>query len=200
MDAKSPPELNKPAPKAMDLLLSRRSGSAKAMTGPGPDKAQLEQILTVAARVPDHGKLFPWRFIVFEGDGRERMGELLAKRYEKNHDDAKEKDIAFERERFLRAPVVVAVVSRIDEGHKKIPKWEQQLSAGAVCQNLLIASHALGFVAGWITEWYAYDEKVLEKLGLKDNEKIAGYIYIGTSKIQLEERPRPKLDDIVTRF
>jgi nitroreductase len=200
MDAKTPPELNKPAPKAMDLLLSRRSGSAKAMTGPGPDKGQLEQILTAAARVPDHGKLFPWRFIVFEGEGRARMGELMAKRYEKNNSDAKEKDIEFERERFMRAPVVVGVVSRVDDHHKKIPVWEQELSAGAVCQNMLIASHALGFVAGWITEWCAYDRKLLEKIGLKDDERIAGYVYIGTSKVALDERPRPKLSDIVTYF
>jgi nitroreductase len=181
----------------LDLLLSRRSGTAKAMTEPGPDKKELALILQAAARVPDHGKLFPWRFIVFEGKGRKRMGEILADAAKAAGE--KEKHQEQERERFLRAPVVVGVVSRVTE-NIKIPEWEQVLSSGAVCQNMLLAAHSLGFVANWLTEWCAYDAHVKEGLGLKPGERIAGFVYIGTSDVKLEERPRPNMDEIVTWF
>jgi nitroreductase len=190
-------EFNKPAPDALDLLLTRRSGSAKAMTGPGPSPAELNKILEAAARAPDHGKLFPWRFIVFEGDARNAMGELLIEAMNEGSSEGKHAHI--ERERFLRAPVVVAVVSRITENHK-IPEWEQILSAGAVCQNMLVAIHALGYTGNWVTEWYAYDARVKDKLGLKPSEHIAGFIYIGQPAEKLEERPRPDMTKIVSRF
>jgi len=193
------PALNRPAPAALDLLLSRRSGSAKAMTEPGPSVAQLQQILAVAARTPDHGKLFPWRFIVFEGDARRRMGELLVECLLSSEPQALPERIEMERGRFLRAPVVIGVVSRVRETIP-IPEWEQILSAGAACQNLVLAAHALGYVANWITEWPAYNPQVKERLGLKPGERIAGFIYVGTSAIALEERLRPALDKIVTRF
>jgi len=193
------PALNRPAPDAMDLLLSRRSGSAKAMTGPGPSQAQLGAILTAAARVPDHGKLFPWRFIVFEGDARARVGELFAATLRETEPQATPDRIEQERQRFLRAPVVVGVVSRIRE-QIPIPVWEQQLSAGAVCQTMLIAAHAMGFVANWLTEWPAYNATVKEKLGLKPGERIAGFVYIGQPAAPLEERVRPDMAKIVTRF
>jgi nitroreductase len=188
---------NRPAPAAIDLLLSRRSGSAKAMSGPGPDKKQLAKILQAAARVPDHGKLFPWRFIVFEGKGRERAGDVLAKVLEAEGE--REKHIADERERFLRAPVVIGVVSSARE-LIKVPVWEQELSAGAACQNILIAAHALGFVGNWLTEWYAYHPGVKEGFGLKAGERIAGFIFIGTADEELEERPRPEMDKVVRYF
>jgi nitroreductase len=191
--------LNRPAPGALDLLLTRRSGSAKTMTGPGPSPAQLDAILTAAARVPDHGKLFPWRFIVFEGDGRKRMGELLVESLRETEPQATEERLDMERHRFLRAPVVVAVVSRVRESIP-IPEWEQILSAGAACQTLLIASHALGFVANWITEWCAYHPAVRDRLGLKSGERIAGFVYIGHSAQPLEERVRPDMAKIVSRF
>jgi nitroreductase len=194
----SPDKLNRPAPEALALLLSRRSGSAKAMGEPGPDAAQLRQILAAGARVPDHGKLTPWRFIIFEGEARTRMGEILAECFASEPEATPER-LAQERGRFLRAPVVVGVVSRVREGHK-IPVWEQQLSAGAVCQNMLIAAHALGFVANWITEWCAYSTRVGERIGLKHDERIAGFVYIGTSSKALEERARPDLDTLITRF
>jgi nitroreductase len=190
---------NKPAPQALDLLLSRRSGSAKAMTGPGPDAGQLRQILAAGARVPDHGKLTPWRFIVFEGDARARMGELLVDVLRASEPEAGEVRTEMERGRFLRAPVVVAVVSRIVES-LKAPEWEQVLSAGAACQNMLIAAHAMGYVGNWITEWYAFDRKVLDRLGLAANERIAGYLYFGTAAAALEERERPDLDGLITHF
>ena len=191
-------QLNRPAPAALDLLLSRRSGSAKAMTGPGPSPAELETILKAASRVPDHGKLFPWRFILFEGEARARMGKLLVEALcetEKLTDERAALEVA----RFTRAPVVVAVVSRTREAIP-IPEWEQILSAGAVCQTILIAAHAMGYVANWLTEWCAYHPLVKEKLGLKPGERIAGFLYIGTSAVVLEERVRPDLAKIVTRF
>ncbi|MBN9592542.1 MAG: nitroreductase [Alphaproteobacteria bacterium] len=191
------PALNKASPETLDFLLSRRSGTAKAMTGPGPDEAELRRILQAAARVPDHGKLFPWRFVVFGGDGRARMGALLARFAAE--DGAEEKSIALEKARFLRAPVVVGVISRVQPGIK-IPEWEQMLSAGAVCQTMLIAAHALGYVANWLTEWCAYDARVASALGLQAGERIAGFVYIGTSAVKLEERPRPDMNEIVTWF
>ena len=191
------PSLNLPAPHALDLLLTRRSGSAKAMREPGPSREQLAAILKAGARAPDHGKLFPWRFIVFAGDARERFGQMLAQVLEAEGE--RDRQIDEERKRFLRAPVVVGVVSAARE-QIKIPVWEQELSAGAVCQNLLIAAHASGFVANWITEWYAYHPTVKERLGLKPGERIAGFIYIGTPGVALEERPRPDMDRIVSYF
>jgi len=191
------PQFNHPAPQTIDLLLSRRSGSAKAMQEPGPSRKQLEQILQAGARTPDHGKLFPWRFIVFEGKGRARAGDILAEVM--TAEGERDKQVEEERGRFLRAPVVIGVVSAAREQHK-IPVWEQELSAGAVCQNILIAATALGFVANWISEWYAYHPVVKDRLGLKAGERIAGFIYIGTAKEELEERPRPDMGAIVTVF
>jgi nitroreductase len=191
------PAFNHPAPHAIDLLLSRRSGSAKAMKEPGPSKKQLGQILQAGARAPDHGKLFPWRFIVFEAKGRERAGDILAEVMKTEGE--RDKQVEEERGRFLRAPVVICVVSAAREQHK-IPVWEQELSAGAVCQNILIAATALGFVGNWLSEWYAYHPVVKDRLGLKAGERVAGFIYVGTAKDELEERPRPDLDGIVTVF
>ena len=169
MNSATQPVFNRPAP-AIDLLLSRRSGSAKAMTGPGPDAEELRTILRAAARVPDHGKLFPWRFIVFESEARARMGALLVECLKETETVTPER-ASLEAGRFLRAPVVVGVVSRV-RGGIPIPEWEQLLSAGAVCQTMLIAAHAMGFVANWLTEWCAYHPLVLERLGLKPGERI----------------------------
>lgn len=181
------------------LLLSRRSGSAKAMSGPGPGTAELDLILKAAARVPDHGKLAPWRFILFEGDGRARMGEILAEAARLDDPGASEERLRMERERFLRAPVVIGVVSRVREGIP-IPEWEQILSAGACCQTLVLAAHAQGYVANWITEWCAYHPQVREHLALKPGERIAGFIYIGTATVPLEDRKRPDAESLVTRY
>jgi nitroreductase len=199
LDRPDTPALNRPAPQTLDLLLSRRSGSAKAMTGPGPNAEELRTILTAGARVPDHKKLFPWRFIIFEGDGRKRMGALLAKITAEDDAGASEERIAMERHRFTRAPVVVGVVSRVRE-NIPIPMWEQQLSAGAVCQNMLLAAHAMGYVGNWLTEWCAFDNKVRDGLGLKSGERIAGFLYFGKPAEPLEERVRPNLDDLISYF
>lgn len=197
MSKKHDAAFNHPAPHALDLLLTRRSGSAKAMEGPGPSRSQIEDILRAGARAPDHGKLFPWRFIVFEGKGRQRMGDILAEVMETEGERAKQ--VEEERGRFLRAPVVIGVISAAREQHK-IPVWEQELSAGAVCQNILIAATALGFVGNWLTEWYAYHPVVKKKMGLAAGERVAGFIYIGTAKDELEERPRPEMEKIVSVF
>jgi nitroreductase len=190
-------EFNRPAPAALDLLLSRRSGSAKTMAAPGPSKKQVAQILKAGARAPDHGKLFPWRFILFEDKGRDRAGSIIAEAAKA--DGERDRQVEEERRRFLRAPLVIGVISSAREQHK-IPVWEQELSAGAVCQNILIAAHALGFVAQWVSEWYAYHPVVKHGLGLKPGERIAGFIYIGTATEKLEERARPDMESIVSRF
>ena len=184
---------------ALNLLLSRRSGSAKAMTAPGPDAAQLDAILTAATRVPDHGKLTPWRFVVFEGEARAAFGEKLATLFAEANPSAIPELVDLERRRFLRAPTIVAVISRA-LGNAKVPEWEQVLSAGAVCMNLLLATHALGLTGSWLTEWPSYDERVRPLLGLAAREKIAGFVYLGTPAAPLEDRPRPALETVVTRW
>lgn len=187
------------SPETLDLLLRRRSTSAKAMGEPGPDASQLRQMLAAASRVPDHGKLFPWRFLVIEGDARAVLGEVLAEALVARNATVSESLKRFERARFLRAPVVVAVISSL-KTEKPIPEWEQQLSAGAVCQTLLVAAAAAGFGANWLTEWCAYDDIVTRALGLGQGEKVAGFVYIGTASAPLEERERPVLDEIVSHW
>jgi nitroreductase len=186
-------------PEALELLKTRRSVKPIELNGPGPAAGELETLLTVASRVPDHGKLTPWRFIVFEGEARQKAGEAIAAVFKATNPQATDDQIAFERARLSRAPLVVAVVSRAAP-HVKIPEWEQVLSAGAAAMNLVTAAHALGFAANWITEWYAYDRKVLDALGVAANEKIAGFVHIGRAAKRPEDRPRPPLADIVTRF
>jgi len=190
-------KLNRTGPTALDLLLSRRSCPARAMTGPGPSKDQLADILLAGARVPDHGKLFPWRFIVFDGDSRERFADILVNILTLEGVPPSQADEW--RGRITSAPVIIGVVSSARE-LIKIPVWEQELSAGAVCQNILIAAHALGFVANWLTEWYAYHPGVKQKIGLAPGERMAGFIYIGTAPEDLQERPRPDMGKIVSRF
>ena len=192
-------QLNNTTAGALALLLSRRSASAKRMCGPGPTSAELDTIFEAATRVPDHGKLVPWRFILFEGDARKRFGEVLARCFRAANLHADEERLRVERERFLRAPVVIGVVSRVRDGIP-IPEWEQMMSAGACGMTLVFAAHALGYVANWITEWCAYDPCVREELGLSDNERVAGFIYIGTSAAPLEDRPRPDFRALVTRY
>jgi nitroreductase len=187
------------SPETLDLLQRRRSTSAKAMGEPGPDAAQLRAMLQAASRVPDHGKLFPWRFLVIEGDARAALGEVLAEALLARNASVSESLKRFERARFLRAPVIVTVISSL-KTEKPIPEWEQLLSAGAVCQTLLIAAAAAGFGANWLTEWCAYDEIVTRALGLGEGEKVAGFVYIGTATAPIEERERPVLGDIVSNW
>ena len=187
-----------PSP-SITLLRTRRSLKPVELVGPGPSPADLDTLLTIASRVPDHGKLAPWRFIVFEGESQLKAGAAIAAAFIAKYPDATPDQIAFERPRLARAPLVIAVVSRAAP-HVKIPEWEQVLSAGAAAMSLVIAAHALGFGATWITEWYAYDRGVLDALGLAPHEKIAGFVHIGRPAHAPEDRPRPALADIVTRF
>jgi len=181
------------------LLASRRSAPPLLMHGPGPDAGELQTILALAARVPDHGKLAPWRFIVFEGEGLERAGAVVAEAFALREPQAEPARIDSERNRFARSPLVIAVVSRAAP-HVKIPLWEQELSAGAACMALTVAATALGFRTAWVTGWYAYDAEVLQRFGLAEHEKIAGYIHIGRVDAPVEDRTRPNMADLVTRF
>ena len=186
-------------PETIDFLKTRRSVKPREMSGPGPSPAELETILTVGARVPDHGKLAPWRFIVFEGEARARAGDIIARVFSRNNPQAEPAEIELEKRRLMDAPLVIAVVS-FSRPHPKVPEWEQQLSAGASAMNIVTAASALGYGANWLTGWFAFDRDVLEGLGLKPDEKIAGFIHIGTPTRPNEDRPRPALSDIVTRF
>jgi nitroreductase len=178
-------------------LASRRSVSAAAMQEPGPDRTALDAILTIAARVPDHKKLVPWRFIVLQGEARARFGAMLASICAENEPGASAVRLETERGRFLRAPTVIAVVSS-PISHPAAPEWEQILSAGAVCLNMLHAASAHGFGAQWITEWYGYDPRVKAGFGLKEHERIAGFIYIGTPKEKPADRERPDIAAITS--
>ncbi|WP_158809133.1 nitroreductase [Beijerinckia sp. L45] len=180
------------------LLETRRSAPVPMLGAPGPSPEQTQALLTIASRVPDHGKIAPWRFIVFEGEARTRAGAMLAEVFASQNADAQEKRLAVERARFS-APLVIGVVSRAGP-HIKVPEWEQVLSAGAVCMNLTVAANALGFATVWLTEWYAYDRQALERFGLGPDEKMAGFIHIGSAPAPREDRPRPALADVVTRF
>jgi nitroreductase len=183
----------------IELLRTRRSLKPVELIGPGPSPSDLETLLTIASRVPDHGKLTPWRFIVFEGEARHKAGAAIAAAFIAKYPDAKPEQVDYERQRLARAPLVVAVVSRAAP-RVTIPEWEQVLSSGAAAMNLVVAAHALGFGAAWITEWYSYDRSVLDALGLAPNEKITGFVHIGRPAQAPEDRPRPALADIVTHF
>jgi nitroreductase len=183
----------------LDLLRTRKSASAKAMTGPGPSGAELEDIFRCAVRVPDHGKLAPWRFILWEGEARAQFGAALRKRWQALNPDHGPEALAFAENLFLRAPVVIGVVSAAAP-HPKIPVWEQQLSAGAVCMNILYAATALGYACQWNTDWVAYDEGMAAVMDLKPHEKLAGLIYVGKAAAPLEDRPRPDPLALVTRW
>ena len=184
----------------VELLLKRRSVKPTMLAEPGPTPEQLAIILTAAGRVPDHKKLEPWRFIVFEGDARAAFGRILLRAClaeEKQTPSAAR--LEMERTRFLRAPTVVAVISRTTP-NPAAPEWEQILSCGAACFNLCLAANALGFGTSWITEWYSYSAAVRDGLKLAANERIAGFIYIGTATEQQPDRDRPQLANIVTRW
>jgi nitroreductase len=183
----------------LDVLRTRRSVAPHLLGEPGPTAAELEALLTIAARVPDHGRLTPWRFIVIEGEARARIGETIAAAFVADQPQADPSRVAQERNRLARAPTVVAVVSRA-KPHVKIPEWEQALSSGAVAMTLVIAANAMGFSTSWLTEWYAFDRRVLDVLGLEPDERIAGFVHIGRALEPPVERARPALADIVTRL
>ena len=183
----------------LHLLATRRSVAPVALSGPGPSAEELATLLKTAARVPDHGKLAPWRFIVFSGEARGRAGAVIAAVFAQDNPNAPPDRIAAEAKRLAHAPLVVAVVSRAAP-HVKIPEWEQVLSAGAVCMNLSTAVNAMGFSCAWLTEWYGYDRRVLAQLGIEPQEKLAGFVHIGRAGVAPEDRIRPDMAQIVTHF
>ena len=184
---------------ALALLSRRRSVGPANLEGPGPDAGEVETLLRLASRVPDHGKLAPWRFIVFAGAARARAGEIALNIRLEDHPGLDEAGRRAELARFSRSPLVIGVVSRAAP-HVKIPEWEQVLSAGASAMALEIAAAALGFASTWLTEWIAYDVRFRAAIGLADHERIAGFVHIGRAKAPPEDRPRPALADIVTYF
>jgi len=175
----------------LKFMSQRRSALVRSMAAPGPDEEQLELILRLAARTPDHRKLFPWRFLLFEGEARAQFGEHLAKYFQEDCPNMPGDRVEHERTRFLRAPLVVGVVSSPKDCPRGTPKWEQELSAGAMCMNMLLAARASGFAAQWLTEWYAFDPRINKVLGLDEKERMAGFIYIGTATENPTERTRP---------
>lgn len=189
-----------PANAAMrDYLLSRRSVGMAFLKEPGPDADQLELILTIGMRVPDHGKVTPWRLILIEGDNRVAAGEKLAEIARANNPQIDAAGLEIERNRFLPAPLTIGVLSS-PKPHPKVPEFEQLISAGNVAFNLVHAAHALGFAASWVTRWYAFDETAAQMLGAQPGERFVGFVQIGTPTVVIEDRPRPALEDIVSRW
>lgn len=194
------PEFGAPCPvqpsdETLALLAARRSASAQGLRAPGPDARQLEDLLRLAARVPDHGKLFPWRFVVLEGEAKAafvaRLQEMVARQA------APEKARAV-LAKIAAPPLSVAVIS--SPRPAQIPLWEQQLSAGAVCMTMLVAAEAMGFGANWITDWYAVDPEATALLGVRDGEQVAGFVHIGTASEAPLERVRPEMASVVERW
>ena len=189
-----------PSQEILDFMALRRSTPVAQMSGPGPSPEEVDALLRVAARVPDHGKIAPFRFLVFEGDARARAGAVIEAAARKSQSHLPEEAFPLEARRFERVPVVVAVISQLIEGPKKIPEWEQRLCAAAVCMQLLNASSAMGYAAQWLTEWYAYDPDVSTAFGLGPGELVAGYIYIGSAPEPSAERVRPNMPDLIARW
>ena len=178
----------------LSLLETRRSGRPREMIAPGPTEAELDRILTIAARTPDHGKLAPWRFVTVAAEQRTAFADLLARALPESDPAAGPAHFAKAQEFAHQAPTLLVLISAPVEGHK-IPVWEQQLSCGAVGMNLLTATHALGYVGGWITGWAAYSERVNAAF-CGPSERIAGFFFLGSPGLPLEERPRPDMTAI----
>lgn len=183
---------------ALALLHTRRSGKPRDMIAPGPDAGQLRAILSAAIRVPDHGKLAPWRLVVVRADQRAALERVITEAYRAERPDAGRLEIDAMVQFAQQAPSLVVVLSSPVAG-SKIPVWEQELSAGAAIMNLLLAAHASGFVGGWLTGWPAYNDAVRDAFG-QEHERIAGFVFLGSPSRPLEERPRPDYDSVVTEW
>jgi nitroreductase len=183
------------SPQVVAFLARRRSASAMSLAAPGPDAAQLAEILRVAARVPDHGKLAPWRFVILRGAAKDAFAERVTALADSQANPAKANAAL---RKLTRPPVCVAVISRFIEGD--IPEWEQRQSAAAVCHQMLLAAAALGWGANWITDWYSYDPRAMAILGLAPDEKVAGFVYLGAATEQPQERVRPDVMAITSEW
>ncbi len=189
-------KFNRKTPAAYDLLMSRRSVKARDMIGPGPDRAMMENILKAGMRVPDHGKLAPWRFMVLTGDDRKRLGDLIAAGLIAENETSEK--IADKMKSYAsQGPVLVIAISS-PSAERPVPVWEQELSIGAACQNMLVAATALGFASQWLTGWASYSKTVTKGLGISPDEKIAGFLFFGDHGEKIpSERPRPNFDEHV---
>ena len=181
----------------ISFLQTRRSVLARNMVAPGPPAEEINDLLAIGARVPDHGKLAPWRFIVFQGEANAAFDEKLSAIFQKNNPQASDDELRVASDCLARAPLVIGVVAS-PKSHPKIPDWEQHLSAAAVCQNILIGAQSLGYGAQWLTQWISYDADVAALLGLQETEKMAGFIYIGTASEPPKERARPEINTLTS--
>ena len=183
----------------IDFLLSRRSKPIGELKEPAPSNDEIRTMLTAASRVPDHGRLAPWRFILYRGDVRHSIGEELAKLAARREGELPDHRRQQELTRFSRAPLVVGVVC-VPRDHPKVPEWEMFLSGGAAAMNLLLAAGALGYGANWISNWYSDDEDGKRLLGIAPHERVVGFIHIGTNDGTTPDRTRPDLADIVSDY
>lgn len=190
------PQLNNAV---IDFLLQRKSPPISQIKEPGPNRNQLNEMIRIATRVPDHGLLEPWRFILYQGDARRKVGEFLAMRAAEIEGPLNEQRIEQEKARFSRAPMVIGVVST-PKPHDRIPEWEQFLSGGNAAFSLVLAAHALGFGANWVSNWYSGDAKSREFLGLAAHERVIGFVHIGTVSVPIPDRPRPEPVSVLTEF
>lgn len=186
-------------PELIKYLTTRRSTPLAFLQEPGPSAEDLELILTIGTRVPDHAKLCPWRLVIIEGDARKAAGDRLAEIAKANNPDLNEEQLDKERKQFLPAPLTVGVLS-VPVEHKKVVELEQVLSAGNVALNLVHGANALGFAAHWVTRWFAYDVEATAMLGAKEGEQFVAFVHIGSTETRLEDKPKPDLDKLVTRW
>lgn len=184
---------------ARKLIALRRSTSKRGLIAPGPNPEAIDTLLTVAARVPDHRRLAPWRFLIFDGHSRAAFNERAVEIQKQENPYATETMLADTAGYFTRAPVVIAVISSPDVNHKT-PVWEQELSCGAVCHNLLLTANASGWAGCWLTEWIAFSDGINALLGLTEHERVAGFIYLGTAKENPQERLRPDITTKIERW
>lgn len=184
---------------ALNFLENRKSVPSSAFNGVGPDKNQLDRIITIASRVPDHGRLEPWRFIIYRIEQGAAIGDALAARALEINPDIASQDLDREKTRFAKAPLTIGVISKA-KAHPKIPDWEQFLSGGAAAMNICYAAEALGFGVNWVTGWYSDDAKARKILGLKDDERVVGFVQIGQVDIKVPDRPRPDINALMSDY
>ena len=183
----------------LDYLKTRRSVGVGFLQEPGPNAAELNELLTIGTRVPDHGKLTPWRLVLWDGDARVRAGEKLAEVAKRNNPAIDESALEADRRHFLPAPLTVGVIFSPKQS-PKIPELEQFMSAVNVCFALEHAAFALGYAATWTSRWVMFDAAAQQALGARGGERFVGFIHIGTAAIKPEDRPRPALESVVSRW